>query len=77
MLAGDLVGICMGTDQRRVSGFRSPLRMVCWSKEMSTVSLLNVAMHPTSHSCPTDNKECGVKDGNRCARVADCGIIGI
>lgn len=44
---------------------------------MVTFDLLKVAVHPTSHSCPTDSNEWGVRSGKRCAIRAVVWIWGI
>jgi hypothetical protein len=70
-------GSSTGTDQRRVLGFRRPLRIVALRNLMSTLCWSKTAVQPTSHNCPTDSRECGCRAGNRCAMVAVVGIIGI
>ena len=41
------------------------------------VSLLTVAVHPASHSCPMDINECVLSSGTTCVSVAACGSAGM
>jgi len=39
------------------------------------LSLVNVAVHPASHSCPNDNRDVLPRSGNACAVRAVGGIV--
>jgi hypothetical protein len=66
-----------GTVQSLVSWLRIPCNMSSCPYQMSTWFWSKLAVHPASHSWPTESNELVRKWGNRYAVRADCGIIGI
>jgi hypothetical protein len=54
-----------------------PWRMGSLLNITVTVVSSNVAVHPTSHNCPIDKRECWLSCGKRYAVLAEFGMIGI
>ena len=65
--------VFLSTIHRPVAAVRVPVRMM-WPWRMTMMFVASkCAVHPSSHSVPTDNSEAPGKSGNMCACLACIG----